>query len=509
VDTRAAQLRDMAPELAHHFEAGADGARAVQYLRLAADTAGQRYAHREAAAMLQHALDVLRTLPEAERAVSEIEILEQLAAMYVGLFDMRAIDTYEALGARAAHVGLLDVEVRALLGLAWPLARISAQRCLDVVARALRLSAGQGDPLLRARTRMRCLFLRVWAGGWNPQDVDECGQALAEIRQAHDHRVLAPHLLDYSVLQWWSSASRDAYRNTVESLTILREGGAETPSLSPAYWQSEIILPWGLLLLGEWGEALREVRTRITMLEKNGDDHRAQAMRLYLAWIHLHAMDFPGVLAICASIFPALGDPAVTSGLRICRVLAGVAETALGHHARALEHLVTAREEMDRQMVLRDWYWRMPLEAALTDLWLAQGDLAQARPQAERFLQVTLATAERTWQALAWDANTRVAMAASSMARAHECLANALSTMEGFEVPLAAWRVHATAAALYAGPGNRVAVERHCAHSRATILRLANSLAAEEPLRTTFLSAPAVAHILGDARTTMRRADGT
>ena len=36
----------------------------------------------------------------------------------------------------------------------------------------------------------------------------------------------------------------------------------------------------------------------------------------------LHAMDFPGVLAICASLFPALGDPAVTSGLRICRVSA-------------------------------------------------------------------------------------------------------------------------------------------------------------------------------------------
>ena len=47
----------------------------------------------------------------------------------------------------------------------------------ESVAR-VRLSAGQGDPLLRARTRMRCLFLRVWAGGWNPQDVDACGQAL-------------------------------------------------------------------------------------------------------------------------------------------------------------------------------------------------------------------------------------------------------------------------------------------------------------------------------------------
>jgi tetratricopeptide (TPR) repeat protein len=209
--------------------------------------------------------------------------------------------------------------------------------------------------------------------------VDECAKVLAEIRQANDRRILALHLLDYSVLQWWSSDYRDAYRNTVESLAILREEGAETPYLSTAYWQSEITLPWGLLLLGEWGEALREVRTRITMLENNGDDRRAQAMRLYLAWIHLHARDFAGVLEICASIFPALSDPAVTSGLRICRVLAGMAETALGHYASALEYLVTARQEMERQRVLRDWYWLMPLELALTDLWLAQGDLAQAQ----------------------------------------------------------------------------------------------------------------------------------
>jgi hypothetical protein len=42
----------------------------------------------------------------------------------------------------------------------------------------------------------------------------------------------------------------------------------------------------------------------------------------------------------------------------------------------------------------------MVLEAGLTDLWLAKGDLTQARPEAERFLELTLATAERTWQAV-------------------------------------------------------------------------------------------------------------
>jgi hypothetical protein len=63
---------------------------------------------------------------------------------------------------------------------------------------------------------------------------------------------------------------------------------------------------------------------------------------------------------------------------------------------------------------------------------------------------VTLATAERTWQALAWDANARVAEVALDLQRAQDCIAKTVVTMEGFEVPLAAGRVHATAVALVA-----------------------------------------------------------
>jgi hypothetical protein len=37
-----------------------------------------------------------------------------------------------------------------------------------------------------------------------------------------------------------------------------------------------------------------------------------------------------------------------------------------------------------------------------TDLWLAQGDLNNARLEAESFLKISLATAELTCQALPW-----------------------------------------------------------------------------------------------------------
>jgi hypothetical protein len=151
---------------------------------------------------------------------------------------------------------------------------------------------------------------------------------------------------------------------------------------------------------------------------------------------------------------------------------------------------------MDRRPVIHDWYCRMMLEGALTELWLAKGDLTQARPEAERFLELTRATAERTWQALAWEINARVAAAERDFQRAQNCIDQALSTMEGFEIPLAAWRVHGTSAELYARTGNKDAAEQHRALSRATILRLADSLPDDEPLRGRFLSAPSVRRIV-------------
>jgi hypothetical protein len=68
--------------------------------------------------------------------------------------------------------------------------------------------------------------------------------------------------------------------------------------------------------------------------------------------------------------------------------------------------------------------------------------------------------------------------------------------MKGFEVPLARWRVHATAAELYRRTKSSDLSKHHLALSRQTIMKLADSLLADEPLRQTFLSAPMIRRIL-------------
>jgi len=180
--------------------------------------------------------------------------------------------------------------------------------------------------------------------------------------------------------------------------------------------------------------------------------------------------------------------------VRLARTLSGAAEAGLGNRERALEVLAGVREDMQRQPLIRDSYWRLFLESSLGEMWLAGDDLDRAREHAGRFLETAAAMPDRTWHALAWDLQARLALAAQDRERAHVCVHNALDSIAGIEAPLAAWRVHATAAEIEPATDD---AKEHCAKSRATILHLASSLEVYGRLQRTFLLAPAVRKILG------------
>ncbi|HMD50571.1 MAG TPA: hypothetical protein VKG79_15780 [Bryobacteraceae bacterium] len=256
------------------------------------------------------------------------------------------------------------------------------------------------------------------------------------------------------------------------------------------------VLLRNLVMWGRWGEASKEIQAEIAHCEKNGDHARGQDLLIHTGFIHLFAVDFSGVLAICESILPYVFTP---SGIRSCHILMGCAAAALGKHDRAFEHLMKVKEEMERNPMMDDWYQRIPLQSGFLEVRLAKGELSQARDEADRFLELALATAERTYQGLAWEANARVAIKAEAWQRAEECISRALSAIEGYDVPLAAWRAHGTASDLHAHRGDNDRAGKHSELSRATILKLANSLASEDPLRAAFLTAPDVRRILEKA----------
>jgi len=495
----ALRMEEVVPELAYHFEQAADWPRAVDYLQQAAQLAGRRYAHRQADALLARALELVSHLSGAQRAQAEPQLLVALAAHRAAAFDMRAIETYETLAARAADYGLIDIQARALLDLSYFSSLTSAERGLEAAQRAQRLSAEQG-PAMRTRTRAICAFRRLSVSGWNTQDALEFRTGLAKLHKGQDSAALDFGQLEGSHIRFLSGEYREARRLAIEARAKWLEAGTH-PNLRIEYYRSDALALLPLVFLGEWGAAIGEFAAAMAEARKNVNENNILWLQAHQAWLHLHALDFMGVLAICRSALALLRDPALRAApppqLRRALICAGSASVAMGDYAHALEDFSAAASEMDRQTVFLDWYWRMPLAAGLTELWLAKGDGVRARLEAERLLDLALATEEHTWQGLAWEANARVALANRDHARARDCIAKGVFTIQGLEVPLAAWQVHATAARIDEEAGNIESARLHRDLSRATILRLANSLPEHEPLRKIFLSAPAVARVFG------------
>jgi len=490
-----AELREAAPWIASHFEQAADWPRAVKHLLLAADTAGRRFEPRQAAAILEHALELVEKIPEPERAKSEIEVLQMLSSIYLGLFDPRALEAYEALAARAARHGLADVEVRALLDMVVPLANFASPDGYLQGLERLRLAQSRyGERNASKDTAIRVLYLSrcMGAGRGSVGALEECKRLAEKVREGCDRPLLgevqfglAYYLRNFSEYREAHKCADEGFENCLAD---------DDPFVSWAFWLYADLVLSCLVFLGAWGEALRHHQKDVERVEKNGDRLSATAAGVGKLFLYIHAMDFGGAQQIMDSALPFLASAPTLR--RYCLIWGGLAEAGLGNHERALEYLLTCRSEMDQHPAITDWYVRMPLQQGLVEAWLCKGDLENARAEAEESLGATLATGERTFRALAFDANARVAMAEQDLDRALECVGKAEQAMEGFEVPLAHWRVHGTAYELHRRLGNRDLEHSHRELSCATIMKLANSLPTDEPLRQTFLSAPQIRKLL-------------
>jgi hypothetical protein len=81
-----------------------------------------------------------------------------------------------------------------------------------------------------------------------------------------------------------------------------------------------------------------------------------------------------------------------------------------------------------------------------------------------------------------WNVKARVALAAGEWDTARDSIERALTSLEAFDVPNAARRIHATAAKYYSHAGDPQAVEHHRAKEQEAIANLVASLPVGDPL---------------------------
>jgi DNA-binding winged helix-turn-helix (wHTH) protein len=487
----------IASSLARHFTQARLWRQAIGALAMASKTAVRRFAIREAAVLLEQALELSRNLPEIDRRQLELDLLDELARIYLSAFDRRARAAYDRLHELARELDGVEAEVRALVGLAYVTSAIDSDRCLAIMSQALARSADIADPVQRAQLRCSAHGWRNWILGWSAPDVAGFEAALATLRDAGDSSALNASEFDLGLILLPAGRYFEAMDIVSRSLSALVDHSlAARVDVSFPLWTSRLGIPWALTSLGQFGESIELSMANCRACEANGHIMRSGTLHLYFAFTHILMHDYAAALALvdaAAAMLKSNGLEFPPNEIKVELVLRGLAYLGLGDLDSAFRRLNAARAEMERRNTLTSWYWRLVGEWGLTDAHLAAGDFAAAELCAAALLERACAIEERTWRGLAAEACARVALARGEHQRTAARLAEAWGHVEGFDTPLVRWRLHAVEAELRERLGESEAAVRHRRSQAEELEALAASLPADHPGRETLRKAQPLA----------------
>ena len=482
----------VAAELAQHFAAARQWSRALGYLRIAIQTAKKRLAYNDALAVLDRAMMLAANLPDDARAAAETEFLEGRASIFTASHDRRARETCEQLAERAARLGLIDIQSRALLSLAYAYSWRDQLRCSRIIDEALTLSEQQTNLQQQARTRISCYVWRMWVRGWCADDIRQCELALVALRDGDDPFTTAWSQCEYSMVLMVSAHYQQAQDTILASYQFLVDNDENRPefNMARATWMVNLGVPWTLLYLGDLGRAQAEFDRAIAMYAANGNQYGADTLTLYRCWVQFHALDFDAMLESCTQVLAETPVGSATRSTlpaeqRLGILLKGLAHLGLGDTRAARVHLLDVMQRMDNEPVIFDWYWRLSLEWGLANLALMEGSLDEAMTHAERLVQLANGTQERTWHGLSWEVQARVALQLGAVKDAVRYIDKAMAATQHFETPLADWRIHRTANEVYSLTGDADMAAHHAELAARTKAALAASLPDGHRLRDT------------------------
>ncbi|ASL47804.1 Alkaline phosphatase synthesis transcriptional regulatory protein PhoP [Burkholderia sp. AD24] len=464
----------VAADLAHHLAVAKRWEAALVYLRIAIQTAKKRLAYNDALSVLDRALILTANLSEPGRAAAETEFLEGRASIFAAAHDPRTIEYCEQLAKRASEYGLVDIQCRALMSLAYAYSWRDQARCNQIIDETLKLSERQTIEQQKARTLISCYVWRMWVRGWCTEDIEKCEAALPALRAGNDPFTTAWSLCEYSMVCMVSSRYQEAHDTIRANYRFLVENDENRPefNMARATWMVHLGTPWALLYLGQFADAQREFDKAIAMFAQNGNQYAADTLTLYRCWAQFHAGDFEGMLQSCTQVIAekspqsGSGKTILPAEYRLCLLLTGLAHLGLGNTGEARTTLTQVLHLMNTQPVIFDWYWRLPLEWGLTGVALAECNLDDALAHANCLVDLSAGIEERTWKGLAWETRARVACERNDAQYALICVQNALEATNNYQTPLANWRIHSTAARAHHLLGDRQASQHHAALSK-------------------------------------------
>jgi DNA-binding winged helix-turn-helix (wHTH) protein/tetratricopeptide (TPR) repeat protein len=478
---------ELASQIALHFEKGGEYQQAIDYLMLTAENGAMRFAHRDSIQVLQNALQLASKLGASGQTETRIRVLERIGDSHYALGAMsQSAAAYEQAAADASQTNLHGAQINALSCLAAPACYIDPERGIGVWEEALQVSRRYGDPLLLARTKLAAASSRLLYGAWRREDLETCVSAHDTVRRLSGPAI--PESAFYIYVQALQGRYEEALRQAEELQRATQTSGPA------AYVLALGAKTLALIQLGRFGEALEIIRNERDVAEKNGNDPWVFVFRE--AWLRTLCFDFEGVRRLSKIIMRLDPEQHAHQPRAIARLASGYAELDRQNYDEALDYFAQVQDRRATPDFFVHWYWRMHAQLGSARVWLRAGNLARALLEADRFLESALSTDAPNLQAIAWGTKARVATGQTKWHDAKDYLQKALSVIEEFDVPVAAWQVHATAWRFFRRTQDEQAAEEHRARARHLLLKLANSFPPGEPLRESFVTAPAISRIL-------------
>ncbi len=476
---------EIAAEFALHFEQGRDAQRAIKYLQLAAEQAAQRFANREAIAYLRRALDLVERLPKPAQTEVWIALLQRCAAVRCSMYDMQgAINDLTAMLNSAREAGHRLWEVKALVDLSRMYFLLDQRRSLELADEVVERSQPLTDEIVKTLVRGHHAHWNIHFG-WRDVHAQTCREALAAARLTNDPRILSKCLIAQAFCEGYSSHYRAASAAAMEGMQMAERSGD-----GYLFMVCQFHRAMALVLLGAWGEARQIVSEGLAAAEKNGNPMQTRRHRLVTVWLHSEAGDFEGARAHGEAMLAMMAqedDPIIStlSQLFLCKAYLGLRD-----YPRAFECLNEITRRVEGEGILLDCFSNLWFHWACCEYWQALGDLGQARREAAELCAKAAPPPERTFLALGHRLLAEIAIAEQAWDEAQAQVSRALAVVEGAEVPLAAWRVYATAAELHRCKGHTVEVEAYRRRGAEVIQALADSLGDNDLLRPSLLAHP-------------------
>ena len=509
--------RQLASEIAFHFESGGDYEQATRFLILAAENASGRFAYRDSIQILEHALKLVdRTASGSIQ--SEIQIFGRIGDACYALGNMLdSARAYEQQASRAEG-GLKADQVNALSCLARTTVLIDGDKGIAICERAVRACDSVEDPLLVARTQMLAATLRLGYDEWRKEDAQICASTRQTIRSLSDvdrpsyQEIWDAHLLSLQgqsrealrvseagiskYYEVWDVNRRTLQGERGEVLTTVDRPtfGTDQATTLAGYILALSAKSIALLYLGQFGPALDVLQAARARAEKNGSNPWIFILRE--AALRMTIFDFAEARQLCAKLVDMNPGYLGKHPKALALLTEGFAALYARHYTEASKYFTELRDQVPTQKFFLHWFWRMHAEFGLSNVLLEAGDIPNSRHEADRFLKSALSTSNPYLHALAWAMQAMVALAQREWAATEDHLSNALDIVNRFEVPLAAWRVHSVASEFYQQAKEPAIAEQHRDKAASIVLTMARSLDAHQSLRDKFLAAKPMRKVL-------------